>query len=291
MKKTYLQEFIENLVKSMLTVLKIIIMSKFFLKKCKVKHAHDCIILGNGPSLKGMIKQADEFLEGKDLYAVNFFCKTDLYSELEPKYYVIASETYWYNTINDKNREGRAVIFKELAEKTTWDMILLVPSFAKKFKEWKADLKSNKHIEIYYFNLAPVEGFRFLNHWFFKHNLGLPRPHNVLIPAIKLAIDAEYKNVYLFGADHSWLTDIYVADNNRVYLTQKHFYDEQTATPQVMHQGPTSNIRTLAQVLMKFVHTFNSHFALSQYAKSRKVKVLNATRNSFIDAYERVTLQ
>jgi hypothetical protein len=51
--KSKLQYFVEDLINSLLTLLKVILMSKYFVPKIKVKDKRDeCVILGNSPSLK-----------------------------------------------------------------------------------------------------------------------------------------------------------------------------------------------------------------------------------------------
>ena len=62
----------------------------------------------------------------------------------------------------------------------------------------------------------------------------MPRSHNVLIPTIMIALQLDFKKILLAGADHNWLKDIYVSADNRVFLTQKHFYDAQTAEKKTM---------------------------------------------------------
>ncbi|RLD63732.1 MAG: hypothetical protein DRJ01_02970 [Bacteroidetes bacterium] len=291
MLKSKFQIFVENMVLSFLTIIKIFVLSKFCLPKIKCSNkSNDCIILGNGPSLNDTIANNKDFLTDKDLFAVNFFARTSNYSVLKPRHYVITSPQYWAENFNDVNTEGRKDVFEKILKQTTWDIILHVPALAKKKTTWEKKMLQNKHISISYFNTTPVDGIKFLNHWFFKLNLGMPRPHNVLIPSIKISIDLKYKKVFLFGADHSWLKDIFVTDDNVVLLTQKHFYDKNKAKPNVMHVGSTYRQRTLAEVLTKFVYAFNSYFVLKDYAKENNVKIFNATKGSYIDAFDRYSL-
>ncbi len=293
MLKSTFQLFIEKLVQSALTLLKVVLLSKWLLKRSLPDKKHpNCIVLGNGPSLKRDLDTYPEFLENKDLFGVNFFWKTDLFTRLKPRYYVIQSESYWLNEgKKDFNAKGRKMTFDGLVEKTQWSMTLFVPSFSKKFKKWQQTIAQNKNIRISFYNATPAEGFDSLNIWLMKKNLAMPRPHNVLIPSVKIAVDLGYKHIYLLGADHTWLKDLFVADNNEVYLTQKHFYNEKQARPEVMYQGQTTKVRNLPQVLMKFVYAFNSYFELKKYAKKKNSHILNATKGSFIDAFDRYSLE
>ena len=67
-----------------------------------------------------------------------------------------------------------------------------------------------------------------------ENGWGMPRPHNVLIPSIILSMRMGFKKIYLAGADHSWLKEIFVSEDNEVFLTQKHFYDEKKAEARTM---------------------------------------------------------
>jgi hypothetical protein len=288
--KSQFQIFVENLVLSILTLIKVLLLSSCFTTPKAKKTNKSCVILGNSPSLKETIEKNKNFIEDKDLFAVNFFWKSELFTEVTPENYVIVSTNYWSKGKIDQNDEGRKATFNEIARKTTWKMNLFVPVVAKKHTEWKSELIKNSNISIHYFNVTPVEGYRWFSHCLFNHFLGMPRPHNVIIPSLLFAINMKYESVYIFGAEHSWMKDIYVADDNKVYLTQKHFYDSKIPKAEVMYHGTSNEERTLGEMLMKFVYTFNSYFILNDYAKSKGVKIFNATKDSYIDAFERYTL-
>ena len=117
----------------------------------------------------------------------------------------------------------------------------------------------------------------------------MPRPHNVIIPSLMIAINLKYKNIYLFGVDHSWLSEITVTDGNDVLINQKHFYDENISKPNTMNKGGVGK-RKLYEVLEKFMLSFRGYFIIKDYANYRKTKILNATKNSYIDAFEKVSI-
>lgn len=288
MKRSFLQEIIEKTVQILLSSLKIILYSKWRLERPKSNNLNKkAIILANGPSLKSFIDNKKKFFFGYDLCGVNFFWKSDFFTVLKPKHYVIASTNFWAQGMIDKNDKERKITFVKLAEKVSWPMNLYVPYFAQKHKRWQESIALNSNIKIYFFNLVPLEGPSCFINWAMKRGLAMPRPHNVLIPAIKITIDLLYSEVYIAGADHSWLKEIFVTEDNNAYLTQKHFYDENEAKPEVMYSGPTTKKRKLHEMLMKFVYAFSSYHTLNEYAKSRDVKIYNTTEGSYIDAFER----
>lgn len=283
------QKFLNNLRLLTITLIRIIILSRFKIKLPKTT-AKKCIILGNGPSINTSIQNNQQFIHSCDLFCVNFFPQTDLYEKLKPSYLVVNAPELFFD-------EGREAILKlsenlffQLQNKTTWKIFLMVPALASKYHKWKQTVSQNNNIKIVYYNPTPVEGFRWLNHFFFSMNLGMPRPHNVLLPSIMLALNIGYKEICLLGADHSWLPEITVDDNNMVMVNQKHFYDEKNSAPQIMPKkepGP----RRLHEVLTKFMHAFAGYFVIKEYAGYRHSKILNATPGSFIDAFERVKMK
>ena len=89
------------------------------------------------------------------------------------------------------------------------------------------DLKSqNTNITFHYFNTTPIEGLPFMSNFIFKNRLGMPRPHNVLIPSLMIGITEGYEKISVLGADHSWLAEISVNEKNEALVNQKHFYDD-----------------------------------------------------------------
>jgi hypothetical protein len=145
----------------------------------------------------------------------------------------------------------------------------------------------NKNINIVYYNRTPIEGFTWFCHLFFKLGLGMPRPHNVILPSLFLTVNLGFKKIVLVGADHSWLLETYVDGNNNVLISQKHFYDENEVKPEGMINNKDGS-RKLHEVLEKWMISFKSYFTLREYAESKGAQILNATPVSFIDAFERI---
>lgn len=284
-----IQEFLANLIQSFITVIRIVLLSGFGIKIKKEPSAKDCVILGNGPSLQDSLKNNSAFLEGKLTFSVNLFPTSELYEQIKPDYYVTAAPEFWLRNANKIYAENRKKIFDSINEKTTWQLKLYVPYKASKLADWKKEI-TNPNVKILYFNNTPVEGFTWFRHLLFRMNLGMPRPHNVMVPSIFLALNAGFKKVYLWGADHNWLSEIFVDENNRVFLTHKHFYNAKDVKPEVMQKAGKGE-RKLHEMLMKFVHTFESYFVLKEYAGTLKAEILNTTPGSFIDAFDRIKLE
>lgn len=288
--KSKIQIFIEEKVLTILSVLKIAILSKFFIRFPKdCKQFESCIILGNGPSLKHSLKELGEAIEGKDLICVNYFGETPYYTTLKPSIYVLIAPEMWMDDVDENYYLQGEKLFKTIADKTSWKLTLFIPIGAKKYTRWQNILRKNPGITVSYFNTTPIEGFESFVFYCLKKNLGMPRPHNVLIPSLVISLNLGYKITYLLGADHSWMKDMWVSDNNEVLLTQKHFYDEGSAKPLPMTKLGKGS-RKMHEVLIKFVHAFKAYFTLEAYSRSRDLKIINATPDSYIDAFARLSL-
>ncbi len=289
--KSKFQIFTENLVQSALSVLKIMIFSKLVKSYKKgIKEKGECIIIGNGPSLNKTITEHTEVFKSKNLMAVNLFVNTKYYEEYKPKFYVLNAPEMWDENLDEKYRNLSNTLFQNLAKKTTWSLVLFMNSHALKFKQWRNILSSNNNIDIRFFNAAPIEGFSFFERFCYRKNLGMPRPHNVLVPSLVIALNLPFDKIYLTGADHNWIKDLYVSDDNVVYLTQKHFYDEQTAQRNTMHKRGKGQ-RKMHEILNKFAHSFESYFKIRAFADKLNKTILNVTPNSFIDAFDREILR
>ena len=114
----------------------------------------------------------------------------------------------------------------------------------------------------------------------------MPRPHNVLIPAIINAVNMGYRKIYLWGAENNQFLSLSVDENNHALISQKHFYDHETKRKGIMKRAGIGR-RRVHEILHKFMVTFEAYHTLNDYAESRDSRVINQTPNSMIDAFER----
>ena len=135
------------------------------------------------------------------------------------------------------------------------------------------------------FNAVGVEGPDAFCHAAFRRGLGMPRPRNVLIPAIMIAIKAGFKTIHLTGADHSWLRTIGVNDNNEVESIQPHFYADDKR--ELRRSAAEYRGYRLHDILQSFTVAFRSYHEIARFAAKEGVKIYNSTPGSFIDAFER----
>ena len=162
-----------------------------------------------------------------------------------------------------------------------WKMTLFVPV---KFKKAARALYGNK-ADLKTFNNIGAEGLPLITHFLFRVGAAMPRPRNVLIPSLMLAINMGYKEIIIFGADHSWMKTLSVTDENEVVSIQPHFYkDGEDEQNRIRHEY--RNYR-LHQIVESFAIAFKSYHDIANFADSKNVKIFNSTPGSFIDAFER----
>jgi len=281
-----IQKFITELLLTLATILKIGIGTKPYSNPVDSKRSYHCIILGNGPSLSTSLKVQENLIEDYDRIGVNHFAESELYAIIKPSIYVLNAPEMWMDNVEPFYHEKGIKLFNSLRDHTSWEINLFIPFNAKKYKRWQNILVENPKIQVAFFNTTPIEGFKFFRYFCYNHNLGMPRPHNVMIPSLMIALSLNYTSIYLLGADHSWLKNISVTEENEVLLTQKHFYDKNSAIPRPMdNQGKGS--RKLYEVLQKFVYAFEGYFEIEAYSSTRKQKIINCTEGSYIDAFTR----
>ena len=281
--------WIQDIVQSLLSLLKVLIRSKFVYQNYSID-CSDLYILASGPSLKDVLKQHTDFLKSKDTLTVNGFSSSDFFEIIKPKYYVFAAPELWSESTTDDKKHIREAMINNLIEKTTWPLVLFLPVGSLSNKSFLRRFAVNHNIKISFFNTTPVEGNKLLSYAMFKKGLGMPRPHNVLVPCLMIGIRNSVQRLHLFGVDHSWLPLLHVTEDNVALLKQEHFYDKDTAKAQVMNNLGRER-RTLHQILKKFYLSFKAYIEIEEYAISQNCKIYNYTQGSFIDAFERRRLQ
>ncbi len=281
--------FIKLCISTFFSIFKIFFFSKRSKEFNKLKvNSRELIILGNSPGLKEIFEEKQELFMQTDLLCVNYFAESQWYEKLNPRFYVIIDRILYSDNYDKEIKEKNLVFFNRIAENTNWDMILFMPHEAKTFPNWQNTLKKNKNIKIIYINLTPIEGFNCFKNYAFNRNLGMLRPHNVLIPSIYIALKLNVKKILLFGTEHSWLKDIYVDEQNRVMIKDKHFYDDKEKHREFFYNTKKGKRKVkYHEALYTFMVAFRGYYKLKQYAEHKKAEIINCTPESFIDAFEK----
>lgn len=237
------------------------------------------IILGNGPSLRRNLDTDLELLQQSHTLAVNFAANTPEFALIRPDYYVLADPHFFTNP-DDPN--VRCLICS--LQNVEWELTLFIPATA----IIPEALVANPHITVKRFNFIAAEGFGAFEDFAFRHHLGMPRPRNVLIPSIMLGIWMGYTEIYILGADHSWIKTLSVDEDNRVVSIQPHFYREDEREANRIKKAYLN--LPLHSLLDSFRIAFQSYHRIQAYASRHGVKIFNSTPDSFIDAFQRAPL-
>ncbi|MCC8039026.1 MAG: hypothetical protein LIP02_12990, partial [Bacteroidales bacterium] len=227
------------------------------------------IVLGNGPSLRQTIDHHLGTLKSTPCMAVNFAALSDDFTTIKPRYYVLADPHFFSS--NDRVQQLIARL-----KQVDWDMTLFVPATAKDLPDF-----CRSKVTVERFNAVGIDAWPWLENALMRRQLAMPRPRNVLIPSIMIALWLGYKRVLIAGADHSWMQSIWVNERNEVVSVQPHFYKE----PDGEQKRVDSEYRgyRLHQIVHSFYVTFRAYHQIARYAQAIGSQVINVTPGSYID--------
>lgn len=233
------------------------------------------VIMGNGPSLATFTPSETM---AADLMAVNFAMNDGRLRSYRPQNYVLADPVFFEDTQSPQVAE----LWENIGA-ASWPMTLFVP--ARQYRRTKALLGEKTSVRTATFNNVGIEGFRGLCHRLYAAGAAMPRPRNVLVPAIMCAIATGYTAIALLGAEHNWIRDIDVTADNEVVALQRHFYEdseeEKRRIAHVYKGVPLHSIIGSLAVALKSYHSIEA------FAKEKGVGIYNCTPGSFIDAFRR----
>ncbi len=274
--------FLDNCIETTRGLAKILLQSRGTRLKRRERGGR-IIVMGNGPSLAGTIRDHMDLLQRTDTLAVNFAANDAAFREIKPRYYLLA-DPHFFSERTDANLMS---LWANLSD-ADWDLTIIVPhKFQGKTYELLR-LVGGSQAKVATFNAVGIEGFDVLSNTAYWLKLGMPRPRNVLIPAIMVAIWLKYKEIVIVGADHSWMESLRVNDHNQIMAVQHHFYDEPGEEEcRVAEEYRGYHIH---QIVQSMAVAFKSYHQIANFASHNGVKIYNATPGSYIDAFERIKL-
>ncbi len=277
--------WISNAVNSALSALKIAAVAKRAPNLKAMKNASNpkCVVLGSGPSLKQAMAQRGR--EANTSYlAVNTFVFSESFELMQPEFYVVLDPGMWLS-----DAETPMKTMEMLKQKTTWNMVLLIPYSARKSR-FATELSKHSYIQVQFVNYVVCKGFESVMHYFFRKNLAMPQSQNVLVAALFLATNIGYGEIELWGADHDWHKTLFVDDQNVVCVKQIHFYEqEQEVRYLPFYKGlHVKETFRMDEIFFAWAKVFHGYHVVRNYATSRGVTIRNATPGSFVDAFERI---
>lgn len=283
--------FIKQILLDIFAIVKAFVKFNFFhndFKKIKIEKSSEFIVIGSGPSLKDTLNKNIDFFTGKTTACVNEFAISEYFTVIKPDFYIFLDPAYWNKNVSMRIRGLNDKDFKVFKEKVTWPMTIIMPLCAKKWN-WFMDLpRLNKDIKICYVNTTIVNCSKNIRNLLFSKNLAMPAAVNTLVGALFLAINMGYKKIFLVGADHSWHENIFVGEDNVVYLKDEHFYFEKDLSLTPLLLGPEETEKIKMHVAFNAMSkTFEDYHKVAEYANFIGAKVYNASKKTYIDAFER----
>ena len=247
------------------------------------------LILGNGPSLSGDLPRLIERGEhlSKDVMAVNYFALDERFATVRPAYYVLSDPMFFRDSVY---RDRVAELYRVLNERVTWPMNLYVQYYNPERFDYRAALP-NPNIRIVRFHTQVYRGFRSVEFWLFRHGLGSANFGTVVQVCEYVALLLGYRTLELYGVDHTLLDGLCVDDENRLCRAVGHYYDDAPAVPEPIFRKVPRRPYTMAVYLAEVAELFRGHEVLRDYARSLGARIVNRTRGSMIDAYEKIPLK
>lgn len=236
-------------------------------------------ILANGPSLL----DSDFRSLDCEYCLLNNSPASSLFWELKPKYYILADPLYFTENMGVMERK----VYDTLREKLDWRLTIFVPLG---YRKKALKLFSGMSVQVIPFRGGVYKDIsnKSMKHFLYRHGLALPRVQNVVIGAIGCLMGKGFKEINLYGVDHSWTTALIVNQDNVVCLKDSHYYDKEvTSTPWYKVTGEHYKIH---ECLRDIAQMFASYWDLRLYADNIGVRIYNCTQNSFIDAFVRKSI-
>jgi hypothetical protein len=234
----------------------------------------ELVVLGNGPSLKTFLEEKSAFLAGKELMCVNYAVESPRFEELKPRYYIAVDPVVYSPAEIDR-------VFGNLTRKTAWELHLFVPSRYRRMTAWRQALRENPHIRVHLVNITPVEGAEAICFPLYRARLGMPRPRNVLIPSLMCGLWMGYKTICTAGVEHTWHLQLWVDEQNRLMIDDRHFYNADSENKRRHGQFRMDTLFRSLYIVFASYHT------IERFSRRLGARIYNITERSFIDAFER----
>jgi len=227
--------------------------------RSKYKDVKRCFILATGPSIKN---ENLDLLQNEFCISVSNFFVHEKYLSLKPKFHVFAPS---HPPITS---EQYSAWLKDASDNTHFETTFVVADSNRSIVE-STLIHSNK---LFYLSGGdfPVD--------FCKR---LPPVQTVVHVAIYLAIYLGIKEIYLLGADHSWV--LHYGKSNHFYEENKHKLVQQNYSEWI--EDDIGKEFENNAVLWDFYRKIRS------YSKENNYKIVNLTKESLLDVFERDTLE
>lgn len=247
------------------------------------------LIFGNGPSTKEILGKYNDgvFDISSDSFFVNYAPLDPTFFKIKPSHYFLSDFVFSRDT-HDYRVEMTRKMYDLLENNVDWDLNIYL-CFPKKENCWELiDFSriKNPNIHFVFLNRKHCSGLQpSLRHKLYKQGWFMPEEGTVINTAIYVALIEGYKEIELYGVEHSMFLNLRMNENHEICMLQKNFYDKEAKLVPIKTDGNFE--RSYIHNYMEFIYVmFRSHYLLKQFADYMGAKIINCTRNSMIDVYD-----
>ena len=149
---------------------------------------------------------------------------------------------------------------------------------------------SNHHIKITWYNSINFNGNTTFIQFLFSKKLGMPSPGNISIPSLMLGIWMNFKEVAIVGVELKYHHSVVVNEQNEFLIKEVHFYEnEELVNYRPIYLSHTKDQKMDTSDFFDMMHrVFNSLKTIKNFAFKKGVKIVNYSKDSFIDQFEKV---
>lgn len=249
-----------------------------------VKPNKRLIVLANGPSLQEDISRLNKQggTEDCDLLMMNFSASQDIFTEYKPKYYALADPMFFHE---DYRIEKVRKVFKDIDEKVSWEMTLLLAEDVIDFLKFSGLRNPLLKFQRIQKGECPFDGNK--KYEYYKKGLSMPPVGTVANMAVFAGIQYGYKQIELCGNDMSLLEGLCVNDKNETCTIYRYYYDKDAIMKPCIDPftGKPFRLDSYIDMVNKMI---KSHRQLADYGNYMNVTIINRTRKSMMDCYTRL---
>lgn len=226
-------------------------------------------IIGNGPSLR---ENNLNKLINEDVITVNQINRSEIFSNLKPKYHVISDDVFFNYDINIKENRERYLLMKDLEN---YDLKCIFPLSSSNFIK-QIDFKC----DTYYYIDSHIMTHKYKNINFEKI---IPQCATVVHTAIYLAIYLGYKEINLLGVDN---TNFNLLLN---YIERKDVKSTHVYSYSIQELENIDKIKLKEDnmyVFLKFYNIFKLYKNILRYSIRHGIKIYNLSGKGILDVFE-----
>jgi len=121
-----------------------------------------------------------------------------------------------------------------------------------------------------------------IKHWAYDRNYANTGAQNVVLGALYFFVASNYKKIYVAGVDFSDFKNLYVDEDNRIYVDSTHSYGSDRY---YFDEMPEYGVKSFQQILRAYQKMFEQSEEVRQYADYKGIEVVNLSVLSYIDAF------